>query len=225
MTREPGATAGRLTAWLALVGVLIALAYASYALQEDQTSSSDLFYHWDLFVGGLVQDGLLLGILLLIVRGGPARELLALRRPHSWLRAAGWMLLILVAIWMIGAILDPFLHAGDEQGLVPDRWRPEDAAPFAANLAFTMIAVPVVEEMTFRGAGYSLLIARYGKGVAIVGTAVLFGLVHGLVLALPVLVAFGLGLAWLRYRTDSVYPGMILHGTFNGLAIVLAVTL
>ena len=225
MTRAPGATAGRLAAWLALVGVLAALAYLSYALEGDRSPSTDLFYRWDLFVGGVVQDGLMLGFLLLIVRGGPARELLALRRPRSWLRAAGWMLVVLVGIWILGAVLDPFLHAGDEQGLVPDKWRPEEATPFAANLAFTALAVPVVEEMLFRGAGYSLLDARYGKGIAIVGTAVLFGLVHGLVLALPVLVAFGLGLAWLRNRTDSVYPGMILHGTFNTLAVVLSVTL
>jgi CAAX protease family protein len=225
MTREPGPTSGRLAAWLGLVGTLAALAYASYLLAETDTTSSDAFYHWDLFVGGLIQDGLILGILLLIVHGGPARELLALRRPRSWLRAAGWMLVVLVGIWILGTILEPLLHAGDEQGLVPKRWRPEEAAPFAANLAFTMLFVPVVEEMLFRGAGYSLLSARFGKGVAIVGTAVLFGLVHGLVLALPVLVAFGLGLAWLRNRTESVYPGMILHGLFNGLAVMLAVTL
>jgi membrane protease YdiL (CAAX protease family) len=107
---------------------------------------------------------------------------------------------------------------------VPEEWRPEEAAPFAANLAVTVLFVPVVEELLFRGAGYSLLFARYGKGVALVGTAVLFGLVHGLVFALPLLVAFGLGLAWLRNRTDSVYPGMVLHGLFNGLAIVVAVS-
>ena len=225
MTRPPGPTEGRLKAWLALVGVLAALAYLSYALTRNDTPDADLFYRWDLFVGGLVQDSLVLGVLLLIVHGGPARELLALRRPRSWLRAAGWMLVILIGIWILGVALDPFLNAGDEQGLVPEKWRPEEAAPFAANLAFTMFAAPVVEEMTFRGAGYSLLFARYGKGAAIVGTSVLFGLVHGLVLALPLLVAFGLGLAWLRNRTDSVYPGMVLHGLFNGLAILLAVTL
>lgn len=224
MTRPPGATAGRLTAWLTLVGVLAALSYASYALQDDRTEPSNFFYRWDTFIGGMVQDGLLLCVLLLIVRGGPARELLALRRPRSWLRAAGWMLVVLVAIWVLGVILEPFLHAGDEQGLVPEKWRSEEAAPFAANLAFTVLVVPVVEEMMFRGAGYSLLVARHGKWVAIVGTAVLFGLVHGLVLALPVLVGFGLGLAWLRHRTDSVYPGMILHGAFNGLAVAIAVT-
>ena len=112
--------------------------------------------------------------------------------------------------------------AGEEQGLVPDEWRPDDAAPFAANLALTAVGVPIVEELTFRGAGYSLL-SRYGRGVAIVGTAVIFGLAHGLVLALPVLVAFGLGLAWLRSRSGSVYPGMLLHGSFNAVAVLVSV--
>jgi membrane protease YdiL (CAAX protease family) len=30
-------------------------------------------------------------------------------------------------------------------------------------------------------------------------------------------------LAWIRERTDSVYPGMVLHGTFNLVALVAAV--
>jgi len=222
--RPPGATAGRLGAWLGLVLALAALAYAStFAAGDDGGRSSDFFYRWDTFVGGLVQDGLLLGLLLWIVRRGPARLLLALRRPRSWLRAAGLMLLVLVLVWILGVVLEPYLHAGDEQGFVPERWRPEEAAPFAANLGFTALAVPVVEELTFRGAGFSLLAARYGKGVAIGGTAVLFGAVHGLVLALPVLVAFGLGLAWIRSRSGSVYPGIVLHGLFNTIAVLLGV--
>ena len=49
----------------------------------------------------------------------------------------------------------------------------------------------------------------------------LFGLAHGLVEALLVLVAFGIALAWLRDRTDSVLPGMLVHAFFNGAALVL----
>jgi len=222
--RPAGATAGRLGAWLGLVLAVAALAYAStFAGADANEGSSDFFYRWDTFIGGLVQDALLLGLVLWIVHRGPAAALLALHRPRSWLRAAGLMLLVLVFVWALGVALDPYLHPGDEQGLVPDRWRPEEAAPFAANLGFTTLAVPVVEELTFRGAGFSLLAARYGKGVAIVGTAVLFGAVHGLVLALPLLVAFGLGLAWLRARSGSVYPGIVLHGLFNALAVLIGV--
>jgi membrane protease YdiL (CAAX protease family) len=29
---------------------------------------------------------------------------------------------------------------------------------------------------------------------------------------------------WLRARTDSVYPGMLLHATFNAVALLVAVS-
>ena len=59
--------------------------------------------------------------------------------------------------------------------------------------------------------------------ILIVGVA--FGLAHGLVEALIVLVPFGIALAWLRDRADSVVPGMFVHGLFNGAALAAAVLL
>ena len=213
----------RLAGWLTFVGALAALNYASrFALEEDAVGETDFFYRWDSFAGGAVQLAVMGGILYWIVRGGPAARLLALHRPRSWGGAAGWMIVVFVGVLVLGTLLNPLLHPGEEQGLVPERWRPEDAAPFAANLGLTALAVPVVEELTFRGAGYSLL-ARYGRVAAIVGTGILFGIAHGLVLALPILVAFGIGLAWLRSRSGSVFPGMILHGTFNAAAVLIGV--
>ena len=62
-----------------------------------------------------------------------------------------------------------------------------------ANLVVTVTLVPAVEEMTFpRRSAIACCCAWYGKD-AIVGTGVLFGLVHGPVLALPLLAAFGWG--------------------------------
>jgi membrane protease YdiL (CAAX protease family) len=37
--------------------------------------------------------------------------------------------------------------------------------------------------------------------------------------ALPVLAAFGVLLGWLRWATGSVYPTIVLHAIFNGIAI------
>lgn len=224
MTGRPaGPTAGRLAGWLVFVGVLGALNYAArFAVQGTGTSEPDFFYRWDTFAGGLVQLAVMTAVLTWIVYGGPAAVLLAVRRPDSWGKALGRMALILGAILILGAVLNPFLHPGQEQGLVPTQWHPQDAAPFVANLLLTTLGVPVVEELTFRGAGFSLL-ARYGRPAAIGGTGLIFGLAHGLVLALPILVAFGIALAWLRSRSASVYPGMFLHGTFNAVAILLGV--
>jgi membrane protease YdiL (CAAX protease family) len=35
----------------------------------------------------------------------------------------------------------------------------------------------------------------------------------------------GLALGWLRSCTGSIYPGMLVHGFFNGAAILLTITL
>jgi membrane protease YdiL (CAAX protease family) len=46
---------------------------------------------------------------------------------------------------------------------------------------------------------------------------------HGLVQALLILIPFGIGLAYLRDRTRSVVPGMVVHALFNGAALAVAV--
>jgi membrane protease YdiL (CAAX protease family) len=106
--------------------------------------------------------------------------------------------------------------------LTPTGWQPAHAAAYIVNGLAVVILAPLVEELTFRGLGFSLL-RRYGEWLAIVAVGVCFGLAHGLVEALPFLAAFGMGLAYLRSRSDSVYPGMIVHGFFNATALIFAV--
>lgn len=222
--RPPGATRGRLAGWLALVVVLTALNYSSRLVEEDATATDgDLFYSWALAVGTVVQFGIMLAVVLWIARGAPARELLAWRPPRSWPAALGWALLAFVAIFAVGAALEPLLDAGEEQGLTPDEWQPDRAAPFAVNVLLTATFVPVVEELVFRGAGVSLL-ARYGTATAVIVTGVLFGAAHGLVRGLPVLVAFGIALALLRLHTKSVWPAILVHGVFNLVVVISTVT-
>ncbi len=213
--RERPRMTRKLVGWLALVTALAAGNYA--ARFEGGNPPKDVLYHWDNVVGGTIQFLVILGIALYIARGAP--ELLALRRPRSWAGALGSALVVLVGVYVLSAILGPILHPGREQGLTPDHWDSSRAAPFFANAALICVVAPFVEEITFRGAGFGLLAARFGTEPAIVGSAVLFGLAHGLVEALPLLVAFGIGLAWLRERQGSTIPGMILHGTFNAIAL------
>lgn len=89
-------------------------------------------------------------------------------------------------------------------------WDPDRLVPFMVNAMVITFVGPVVEELTFRGLGFTLL-RRYGPGLAIATTGVLFALSHGLIAVLPIAASFGFGLAYLRSRTDSVYPGMLLH--------------
>jgi membrane protease YdiL (CAAX protease family) len=149
---------------------------------------------------------------------------IGLRPPSSWASAVGWLVAARVSIWVIGAILNVFLKAGEEQGLVPDSWDSSRAAPFVANFVVVAGVAPFVEELTYRGLGFAAVRDAHGAAAAIVITALAFGLAHGLVEALPVVTIFGAILAWLRLRTDSVYPTMMLHSLFNGIALIAAVT-
>ena len=211
------AVSGRLIAWGTFVVVLAALAYAGRF--SDAEPPDDFLYTYEAAVASLVQFGVMLAIVLAIARGAPAREVLALRRPASWATAGKISLAIFVAMFVFLAVLSPFLQPGEEQGLVPERWDPERADAFVANALLVVVLAPFVEELAFRGLGFSLL-KPFGTAVAIAVVAMAFALAHGLVEALPVLAAFGAGLAYLRARTDSVYPCVILHGFFNAFSLI-----
>jgi membrane protease YdiL (CAAX protease family) len=213
---------GRLIAWLVLVGVLATFAYVGRATGGEPPD--DVLYQYDTAVGGAILYGLIFAIVLFMCRGASARTLLALRRPESWKRAGLIALAIFGIMLVLGAALDPFLDAGEEQGLTPDVWDSDRAGAFAANAVVVAGIAPVVEELTYRGLGFSVL-ARFGQTAAIVVTAAIFGLGHGLVAALPILIAFGLGLGYLRSRSRSVYPPIVLHSFFNALSLALALTL
>jgi hypothetical protein len=212
---------GRLVAWSSIVGVLALLSYAGRYAGGEQPKEP--LYRWDQFVGGLVQFLVLLGLMLLVAVGLPKREIFALRRPRSWGRAAKVGAGVVVAILVVSAALDPVLHPGKEQDLAPHGWEPRHAAAFGANFVVVALVAPIVEELTFRGLGFTLLDARFGRWPAIVLVGVVFGLAHGLVDALPPLIVFGACLAYLRSRTASVYPGMILHASYNSLVLLFAV--
>ena len=212
----------RLAGWSAFVLAFAAVNYASRA--SSGTPDRNVLYRYSTAASGLIQYALILGVMLLITRGLSKRYAFALRRPGSWPAALGLGVAILFAIYVVSAILNPFLHPGKEQGLTPTGWQAAHAGAFAANFLVVCVVAPVVEELTFRGLGYTLLV-RFGVWPAILITGLAFGLAHGLVDGLPELVLFGCMLAWLRSRTDSTYPGMIVHGTFNAIALIAAVTI
>ena len=219
---------GRLLAWLVFVSLLTLLAYA--ARLTDTETPDDLAYRYSSSVAAVIQYAIMLGILLLISRGLPRRELFALRRPASWKRSLGLAALALVAIYAAAFVYERALslfgnwNATDEQGLVPDGWDSSRAGAFVAFFLVVTFLAPAVEELTYRGLGISLLLP-WGSVPAIGVTGVLFGAAHGLLVALPVLAIFGIVVGWLRVRTDSVYPGMALHAAFNGIALIAAVSI
>ena len=207
---------GKLAAWLGLVGALAALNYASRFTSGKPPP--DTLYRYDTAISGVIFYAVTLAILLRIARGLTRREL-GLRAPESWRRAIGFAFATLIGLLIVEVALEALLHGTSEQGLEPTHWEPSKAVPFALNAVVVAVVAPVVEELTFRGVGFTLL-ARFGTVVAVTGTAIAFAADHGLVEGFPALFVFGLAVALVRVRTGSIYPGMLLHACFNALALV-----
>jgi sodium transport system permease protein len=209
----------RLVAWILFVALISGVAYASRftAGRPDRNA----LYQWSTAIGELTVFAVILAVTLAITSG--RRELLALNRPASWRQALLLCALLLIVVYAAIAAIDPLLHGGREQGLTPTGWQPHHAAAYGANFVVIAAVAPFVEELLFRGLGFALL-ERFGRWQTILAVGLAFGLYHGLVQALPELALFGCALAWLRMKTRSVIPGMLLHSTFNAIALIAAVT-
>lgn len=215
---EPPGTHRALVAWVALV-VIHGLVNLGSVLFVDVPE--DRVYRYSSAALTLLQFGVLLALVLIIARPLGVRATLASRRPASWKRAAAIGTLLTVGMLVLVVSLGPVLNPGDAQKLAPN-WEPERLVPFMVNAVLIAFVGPIVEELTFRGLGFTLL-RRHGLGLAIVTTGVLFALSHGLIALVPTAAAFGFGLAYLRSRTDSVYPGMFVHVFFNAAGVLAIV--
>ena len=84
-----------------------------------------------------------------------------------------------------------------------------------ALMLLGLVVVPAfVEELLFRGVILSNLLP-YGKGTAILGSAVLFGLMHQNAEQLLYATAAGAVLGWIFVRTGSIWPCVLMHFVNN----------
>ena len=176
-----------------------------YAGRASGGQEADPLYKWSFAIAGF------------------SRARLGLRLPQVRWRTVGLVVAAFFATQAFEFTYIALAHPGNEQGLTPTHWQPSHAAEYVVNGVIVCTVVPFVEEVTFRGLGFYLL-RPFGTWFAIVGTGVLFGLSHGLLIALPIIIVFGCVLGWLREKTNSVFPGMVLHSAFNLIALVAAVT-
>jgi membrane protease YdiL (CAAX protease family) len=210
----------RAATWIAVTGAFAALNFYAATERSAEDRDQDAVYSYDLLIGAAVAYGLLLVFVFAITSGLPRRELLALRSPSSWWRAIGLSAGAVVVI-LIGAYVALALSgAGDEQNLTPESWDSSRAGAYAASFVAIVLIGPTVEELLYRGAGLGLL-EPYGQRLAIAVTAVLFGLGHGLLLSLGAFIWFGLVVALVRLRTNSIYPAILVHMIFNALGMTV----
>ena len=93
--------------------------------------------------------------------------------------------------------------------------------PGIAGLLYGCIFCPVLEEIGLRGILLGgLLKSRCRPWLAILITALIFALLHGIGVHFVVSLVFGIILGWLYWRTGSIIPCMIIHVVNNSLSFL-----
>lgn len=93
--------------------------------------------------------------------------------------------------------------------------------PGIAGLLYGCIFCPILEEIGLRGILLGgLQKSRCRPWLAILITAIIFALLHGLGVHSVVSFVFAIIVGWLYWRTGSIIPGMIVHIVNNSLSFI-----
>lgn len=163
--------------------------------------------------------GLLVGLLVLRVAGaGP----LGLRELAP--RWCGLALLLLPVLLGLSSLWVLALQAAGVEPVAQQIAELFDGGvPLGVRLGLGLYAVllaPLLEELLIRGLLLLPLARRLGGPAAVGITALVFGLLHlGDPQSVPPLVLLGAVLAWLRLRSGSLWPPVLLHIANNAVAL------
>ena len=145
-------------------------------------------------------------------------------RKVSLRRAAYWIIALMLAIFAVNflysAIITTFhLNLQTNDQVLLEHSKQEPLTTYATLFAAVFIA-PFCEEIFFRGFVFPGLRHRMSVGAAIVVSSLLFAIAHADPGSFPVLLIIGLALAFIRWRTASIWPGMFLHMLNNSIGAV-----
>jgi len=129
-----------------------------------------------------------------------------------------------------GAAVVTFLIAGSAVALLQrlvhvqtiDYLKAYHTGGYGFGVAVLMICVQpaIFEELAFRGVILSALEPVIGNGEALLVSAMMFAILHLAIPSIPHLFIMGVALAWLKQRSGSLYPGMVLHFSHNFLVLL-----
>jgi membrane protease YdiL (CAAX protease family) len=184
-----------------------------------------------------LQQGVLILVLYLGLMAAPLAILWAQLRPLEPCRPeGGWLqwrwrplsttvlrglvqvLMVLPLVALVGWLTEHLL--GDQGGsnplleLVLTTNQPLALGCFAIT---AVVLAPLFEESLFRGVLLPVLARRWGGGVAVVVSALIFGVAHLSIGELAPLVVLGLGLGWLRLQGGRLGSCVLMHALWNGL--------
>lgn len=145
------------------------------------------------------------------------------RVSPAWLRTRQWGVLLWSALAAVGAAI-PSVWLQEQMPALPDMVGEQIGLILESRWGYVAVGlmVPFAEELVFRGAMLSALLARLARPwTAILVSALLFALAHLNPAQMPHALLAGILLGWMYWRTGSILPGIAFHWVNNSVAYVL----
>lgn len=137
---------------------------------------------------------------------------------------AGPYLVVLAACYPLGLVFHLFVRALSEAFGLPELSYSEEflGAGYGVPVLILSLSVQpaIFEELAFRGIIQTTLKRFTGPKEALFIASVGFAILHFSLVTFPALFLMGLLLGWLRDRSGSLYPSMLLHFIHNTLVVV-----
>ncbi|UTR06134.1 CPBP family intramembrane metalloprotease [Alkalihalobacillus sp. LMS6] len=132
-----------------------------------------------------------------------------------------WTIVLIVASLLIVILMDLFQMSTENEkteSLTADmNW-----LTFSIGFISAAIISPIYEEIFYRGFLYRWFRVKWGMWAGLLCSSFIFTIVHVPTYnTLPVNFISGLVFAWTYEKTGSILPAILIHGTFNGLAVIL----
>mgnify|MGYP006269952159 CR=1 FL=1 len=132
-----------------------------------------------------------------------------------------WLLITIVNNLIYVITINIFQSKPPTQAAVKSLLNSDSLLFFLVHSLLIIVVAPITEEIFFRGFIYLYFKSKVGVQWGIISSALIFGVAHfNLWIFLPTFIG-GIILAWIYEQTDSLYPAMIAHGTWNGIIIFL----
>ncbi len=129
---------------------------------------------------------------------------------------------LLLGVYLFNFVYTTYIFPGVEmQDGIEDLIRGYMGTPLGliVGVAAVAIAVPIVEELLFRGLLQNALAKHVSPMIAIIIAAALFSVVHLQPYAIPPLFLMGIAFGYIYWKTGSLRTNIALHMLNNGAAV------
>ncbi len=192
--------------YLILLGTFIPAAIAYHTSGEDTSGSIEIAL-------SLLDAILVVAVFLMYLP--QLRYLLRLPKESRWFGIAALAVIpSVIAAWGLSSLFLQMFPSLDSDMLMPE-------CSWGVRILFISIFPAVFEELAFRGVIYESMKGILKPTEVLWVTSLMFCIIHLGLFSIVTLLTTSLILCWLRKRSGSIYPSMLLHFLHNTVILLL----